>query len=104
MSCIAGPRQFGNEDEGWVAHFLYSALAGRPITVYGNGFQVRDILHVYDLLDAMQAARKAESRTRGQVYNLGGGMSRAISIVEMLQQIEEITGERPELRYDAVRP
>src|SRR5206468_1373411 len=67
MSCIAGPRQFGTEDQGWVAHFLYSALAGRPITVYGNGFQVRDILHVYDLLDAMQAARKAESRTRGQV-------------------------------------
>jgi CDP-paratose 2-epimerase len=104
MSCIAGPRQFGNEDQGWVAHFLYSARAGRPITIYGNGYQIRDVLHVYDLLDAMQAARSCISKTRGQVYNLGGGMSRAISIVEMLRQIETITGEQPDLLYSAVRP
>ena len=57
MSCIAGPRQFGNEDQGWVAHFLYSVLAGRAITVYGDGLQVRDILHVHDLLEAMQSVR-----------------------------------------------
>src|SRR5207248_2865035 len=60
MSCIAGPRQFGNEDQGWVAHFLYSVLAGRPITIYGDGYQVRDVLHVHDLIDAMMAARDAE--------------------------------------------
>ena len=104
MSCIAGPRQFGNEDQGWVAHFLYSVLAGRPITIYGNGFQVRDVLHVHDLLDAMQAARCSISQTRGQVYNLGGGISRAVSIVEMLEQIHAATNVRPELRYSDVRP
>ncbi|MDP9039775.1 MAG: GDP-mannose 4,6-dehydratase [Acidobacteriota bacterium] len=104
MSCIAGPRQFGNEDQGWVAHFLYTALAGRPITIYGDGYQVRDVLHVHDLLDAMQAARASLARTRGNVYNLGGGMKRAVSILEMLEQIEQVTGEAPDLRYRDVRP
>ena len=104
MSCIAGPRQFGNEDQGWVAHFIYSVLAGRPITIYGNGFQVRDILHIHDLLDAMEAARSSISHTRGQVYNLGGGLSRAVSIVEMLEQIGGILDDHPDLRYSAVRP
>jgi CDP-paratose 2-epimerase len=104
MSCIAGPRQFGNEDQGWVAHFLYSALAERPITIYGNGCQVRDILHVHDLLDAMEAAHANIGCTRGQVYNLGGGMKRAVSILEMLEQIESVTGYNPALRYSSVRP
>ena len=104
MSCIAGPRQFGNEDQGWVAHFLYSVLAGKPITIYGDGYQVRDVLHVYDLLDAMTAARRNIERTRGQVYNLGGGMKRAISIVELLRQIELQTNRRPNLRHSDVRP
>lgn len=104
MSCIAGPRQFGNEDQGWVAHFLYSALSGRPITIYGDGFQVRDVLHVHDLLDAMQAVRASLATARGQVFNLGGGMSRAVSIMQMLEQIQQITGEQPNLRYSEVRP
>ena len=104
MSCIAGPRQFGNEDQGWVAHFLYSTVAGRPITIYGNGYQVRDILHVHDLLDAMQAVRANLPHTRGKVYNLGGGLKRAVSIVQMLRQIEQITGEQPQLNYSEVRP
>ncbi|HEV2324351.1 MAG TPA: NAD-dependent epimerase/dehydratase family protein, partial [Terracidiphilus sp.] len=88
MSCIAGPRQFGNEDQGWVAHFLYSVLSGIPITVYGNGCQVRDVLHVHDLIDGMMAARNAVERTRGNVFNVGGGLSRAISVLELLQEIE----------------
>ena len=104
MSCIAGPRQFGNEDQGWVAHFLYSALAGRSITIYGNGCQVRDVLHVHDLIDAMVAARNAISRTRGQVFNLGGGMKRAISVAEMLREIELKTGCPLNLRYGQVDP
>ncbi|MBV8632258.1 MAG: GDP-mannose 4,6-dehydratase [Silvibacterium sp.] len=104
MSCIAGPRQFGNEDQGWVAHFLYSVLAQRPITIYGNGCQVRDVLHVADLMDAMMAARDAVTRTRGQVFNLGGGMDRAISVIEMLRQIEEKTGCPLHRRYKQVRP
>lgn len=104
MSCIAGPRQFGNEDQGWVAHFLYSVLAGRPITIYGDGHQVRDILHVHDLIDAILAAREALPRTRGEVYNLGGGITRATSVLEMLRSIERMTGEPLHLNYSEVRP
>ena len=104
MSCIAGPRQFGNEDQGWVAHFLYSVLKGRPINVYGDGHQVRDILHVHDLLDAMMAARHAIDRARGQVFNLGGGMERAVSVIEMLHTIERKTGRPLRLCHSRVRP
>lgn len=104
MSCIAGPRQMGNEDQGWVAHFLYSALARKPITVYGDGYQVRDILHVYDLVDAMQAVYRNRETTRGNIFNLGGGMERAASVIEMLRKIAEITGEELNLRYSRVRP
>ncbi len=104
MSCIAGPRQFGNEDQGWVAHFLYSALADQNITVYGDGCQVRDILHVYDLVDAMLAARERVPQVCGDVYNLGGGMERAISVIEMLRAIERLTGKPLGLIKGAVRP
>jgi CDP-paratose 2-epimerase len=104
MSCIAGPRQFGNEDQGWVAHFLYSVLAGRPLTIYGDGYQVRDVLHVYDLIEGMTAAREAVDRTRGQVFNLGGGLERSVSVIEMLEQIERKTGLPLHLQYREVRP
>src|SRR5919201_227309 len=73
MSCIAGPQQFGNEDQGWVAHFLYSALQGSPIYIYGDGRQVRDILCVSDLLDAFEAVRSHQRNVAAQVYNVGGG-------------------------------
>ena len=104
MSCIAGPRQFGNEDQGWVAHFLYSALANRPITIYGDGYQVRDVLHVYDLIDAMMRVRGAVDRCRGQIFNLGGGTKRAVSVIEMLEAIQRHTGKPPRRTYCEVRP
>lgn len=104
MSCIAGPRQFGTEDQGWVAHFLYSALERQPITIYGDGFQVRDVLHVHDLVDAMCAAERSRESTAGQVYNLGGGPERAVSLTAMLRAIEEETGIAPMLRRGEVRP
>lgn len=104
MSCIAGPRQFGNEDQGWVAHFLYSVLQGRTITICGNGFQVRDVLHVYDLIDAMMAVRIHRKRTRGEVFNLGGGMARTVSVIEMLRACERRTGNPLHLNYIDVRP
>lgn len=104
MSCIAGPRQFGNEDQGWVAHFLYSVLAGSPITIYGDGYQVRDILHVHDLLDAMEAARLHSARTRGEIYNIGGGMERVCSVLDLLHQVQALTGRPLHLGYNAVRP
>ncbi len=104
MSCICGPRQFGTEDQGWVAHFLYSALMGKEIHIYGDGLQVRDVLHVGDLIAAMQAARGALAITRGQVYNVGGGPERAISVQGMLERIEQHTGKRFTRTYSAVRP
>jgi CDP-paratose 2-epimerase len=104
MSCIAGQRQFGNEDQGWVAHFLYSLLAGRTVTVYGDGYQVRDVLHVQDLIDAMLAARAASDRTRGQIYNLGGGTARSVSVIELLRKMELKTGTALRLDYSSVRP
>ena len=104
MSCIAGPRQFGTEDQGWLAHFVYSVLERRPITIYGDGFQVRDILHVHDLIDAMEAAHRFADRTAGQIYNVGGGPERSVSVLEMLEAIADETGVDPILRYSAVRP
>jgi len=104
MSCIAGPRQFGNEDQGWVAHFLYSALTGKRITIFGDGMQVRDVLHVHDLIDAMMKVREHAESSRGQIYNLGGGMQRAYSVLEMLDAIEKVTGKTVGLNHHAVRP
>ena len=104
MSCIAGPRQFGNEDQGWVAHFLYSALAHEPISVYGSGLQVRDVLHVSDLIDAMTAVSHAGARCHGQVYNVGGGLERSVSVLEMLQLIEKRTQQTLQWHDGPVRP
>lgn len=104
MSCIAGPRQFGNEDQGWVAHFLYSLLARNSINIYGDGLQVRDILHVTDLVDAMLAARDNISRTASEVYNVGGGMERAFSIGEMLRKMERLIGSNFRCTHSSVRP
>ncbi len=104
MSCIAGQRQFGNEDQGWVAHFLYSVLNGRPITIYGDGLQVRDVLHVDDLIDAFSAARTSLEKTAGQVYNIGGGMERAVSIRELIERIEGRFNREARLSFSATRP
>jgi len=97
MSCIAGPRQFGSEDQGWVAHFLHSALRGEPISIYGDGRQVRDVLCIYDLLQAFEAVRQNQKDTVGQIYNVGGGPGNTVSLLELVREIEEITGRT--LRY-----
>jgi CDP-paratose 2-epimerase len=102
MSCIAGPWQSGNEDQGWVAHFVYSALEGRPITIYGDGRQVRDILSVDDLVVAFDKVRRQVDRTAGQIYNVGGGIDNAVSLLEVIGDIEDITGKR--IRYTLARP
>ncbi len=104
MSCIAGPRQFGNEDQGWVAHFLYSALAERPVAVYGDGRQVRDILCVEDLLHAFELVWEHREKTAGQVYNVGGGMQNTASLLELIAEIEQVTGRRLEYTNDEQRP
>jgi len=104
MSCIAGPRQFGNEDQGWVAHFLYSALQGRPISIYGDGKQVRDVLAVQDLLHAFEAAHRYRETTGGQVYNIGGGLQNTISLLELIATIEKLFGKRVSYRFRPSRP
>jgi CDP-paratose 2-epimerase len=94
MSCIAGPRQFGSADQGWVAHFLYSALNGKPLTIYGDGRQVRDVLYVEDLLCAFEAAYANREKTAGQIYNIGGGLDNTVSLLELMDRVEELTGSR----------
>jgi CDP-paratose 2-epimerase len=102
MSCIAGPRQFGNEDQGWVAHFVYSALENRPLTIYGDGKQVRDVLCVHDLVHAFDKVRTNIEKTAGEIYNIGGGMPNSVSLLEVIEEIERITGRR--VRYALQRP
>jgi len=95
MSCIYGPHQFGTEDQGWVAHFLIQALRRRPLTLYGDGLQVRDVLFVDDLVDAMLLAHEQTGQTAGQAYNIGGGPANTTSLLELLDVIAAIVGERP---------
>ena len=87
MSCIYGPRQFGTEDQGWVAHFLIRALRGEPITLYGDGHQVRDILHVSDAIAAYRAVLGAIDAVSGRAFNLGGGPDNAVSLSQVLAEI-----------------
>jgi CDP-paratose 2-epimerase len=92
MSCIYGPRQFGTEDQGWVAHFLIRALKGEDISIYGDGRQVRDILHVDDAVGAYRAVHAAIGAVKGDVFNLGGGPQNSVSILSVLREIEQLTG------------
>jgi CDP-paratose 2-epimerase len=104
MSCIYGPHQFGTEDQGWVAHFLIQALRGRPLTLYGDGLQVRDVLFVEDLVNAMVLAHECIEDTAGDAFNIGGGPSRTTSLIELMDLIADITGERPVFAMEPWRP
>jgi CDP-paratose 2-epimerase len=104
MSCIYGPHQFGTEDQGWVAHFLIRALRGEPVTIYGDGKQVRDVLFVDDLVNAFLLAQAHMPRVAGQAFNIGGGPGNTISLLDLFDLIEEIHGRRPDLRAGAWRP
>jgi CDP-paratose 2-epimerase len=104
MSCIYGPHQFGTEDQGWVAHFLIRAMEGRPITLYGDGRQVRDILCVDDLVDAFLLAQEHMATESGQAFNIGGGPANTVSLLEVLDLIGELLGRKPEVEFDAWRP
>ena len=103
MSCIYGPHQHGNEDQGWVAHFAIRSLEGREITLYGDGAQVRDILFVEDLIDAMQLARNDVERFAGTAFNMGGGPANAVSLLEVVDLIGQL-GTPPEVRHAKERP
>ncbi|RWB79049.1 MAG: NAD-dependent epimerase/dehydratase family protein [Mesorhizobium sp.] len=103
MSCIYGPRQFGTEDQGWVAHFLLSALSSQPITIYGDGRQVRDILHVSDAVAAYRGLLARIEDVKGQAFNLGGGPRNAVSLRVLLAEIADMTGSDITIRHDHER-
>lgn len=100
MSCIYGPHQFGTEDQGWVAHFLIQNMKGKPLTLYGDGRQVRDILFVEDLVEAMLIAREKMPQLTGRAYNIGGGVVNSTSLLEILHRIEALTGRHSEYTFD----
>ncbi len=103
MSCIYGPRQFGTEDQGWVAHFLIRAAARQPITIYGDGKQVRDLLFVGDLVSAMLLAEQKMEQLAGRAFNMGGGPENVVSLLELVESIAELTGQRPKLHFETWR-
>jgi CDP-paratose 2-epimerase len=105
MSCIYGPHQFGNEDQGWVAHFVLAALGEGRITIYGNGKQVRDVLYVEDLVELMLRAVDQKRRSAGQIYNVGGGPSNTTSIwLEFREILSKLTGKIPAIDHGEFRP
>ena len=99
MSCIYGPHQFGTEDQGWVAHFLIQTMNGSPITIYGDGKQVRDILFVDDLVDAIRAVFDDHALMDGRAFNIGGGVANTVSLVELLDQIQRLHGAEPDIAF-----
>lgn len=104
MSCIYGPHQRGTEDQGWVAHFLIRALNGEPITLFGDGRQVRDVLFVGDLVDLLAVAGAPASPLAGRAVNVGGGPANAVSLLEILDTIGALTGRPPVVRHGPARP
>jgi CDP-paratose 2-epimerase len=105
LSCIYGPRQFGTEDQGWIAHFINSALDRRPITIYGNGKQVRDVLFVEDLVRAFRLAANNIDSVAGEVFNVGGGPSNTISVwAEFGEFLTELAGQKIEVNFADWRP
>ncbi|MFZ5708005.1 MAG: NAD-dependent epimerase/dehydratase family protein [Pseudomonadota bacterium] len=103
MSCIYGQRQMGTEDQGWVAHFLIRALQGQPITIYGDGHQVRDILHVDDAVTAYLGAWHKIDDVRGRAFNLGGGVENAVSLRTLIDHIGTLLGRAVDLRFEPWR-
>ncbi|HEY4114754.1 MAG TPA: NAD-dependent epimerase/dehydratase family protein [Rhizomicrobium sp.] len=104
MSCLYGPHQFGNEDQGWVAHFVISALRGQPILIYGDGYQVRDVLEVGDAVCAYLLALDDIDAVSGAVFNLGGGAENTLSLRELLAAIERMEGRAPNVSFHDWRP
>jgi CDP-paratose 2-epimerase len=99
MSCIYGPHQHGTEDQGWVAHFLLRARGEEPITIYGDGRQVRDVLFAGDLVEAMLGAVARIEDLAGRAFNVGGGVQSAISLLELAQRLAVVLGREPRLEF-----
>jgi CDP-paratose 2-epimerase len=103
MSCIYGPHQHGTEDQGWLAHFMIRAADGLPITIYGDGRQVRDVLFVDDLVNAFLLAEQHLPDIAGEAFNIGGGPANTLSLLELVDRIAVFNGRRPRLVFDEWR-
>ncbi|MGK7396807.1 MAG: SDR family NAD(P)-dependent oxidoreductase [Candidatus Cyclobacteriaceae bacterium M3_2C_046] len=103
MSCIYGPHQMGTEDQGWVAHFALNVLKGKPITVFGDGKQVRDILFVDDLVRAFQLAHQQIAQTAGHMFNIGGGSKNAVSLKQVIHILNQTHWDQALIHYDQWR-
>ena len=99
QSCIYGAHQYGTEDQGWVAHFVHSILRERPLTIYGDGTQVRDLLDARDLSALYAIAIDKIAIARGEVYNVGGGPENQRNLLEVIDQIGELTGKKPQFAF-----
>ena len=104
QSCIYGTQQVGTEDQGWIAWFLIAAELGLPLTIYGDGKQVRDVLYIGDLLDAFDAAVARIAIASGNIYNIGGGISNAISLLELIDFVSKLRASPLSYRFAAARP
>src|SRR2546426_10755404 len=105
MSCIYGPRQFGTEDQGWLAHFMLRSLTGEAITIYGDGRQVRDALHVSDAVRAWLAVLDNIDTVRGRIFNLGGGPGNTISVwIEYGEMLARLAGRGGSVLFCGWRP
>jgi CDP-paratose 2-epimerase len=99
QSCIYGAHQYGTEDQGWVAHFVHSILNGRPLTIYGDGAQVRDLLDARDLSAMYESAIENIDRTSGEIFNVGGGPANQRNLLEVIDQIGQITNTTPDYSF-----
>lgn len=105
QSCIYGPRQFGLEDQGWIAWFIIALTQNKKITIYGNGKQVRDVLYIDDLMDAYNLALKKIEKSKGEIYNIGGGINNSLSIwFEFKPLLEDLFKRNLEVNFDSTRP
>ncbi|HDQ25299.1 MAG TPA: SDR family NAD(P)-dependent oxidoreductase [bacterium] len=104
QSCIYGYRQFGIEDQGWVAWFTIAAALNKPITIYGDGMQVRDVLFIDDLTDAYAAALKNIKKVSGMAFNIGGGAKNTMSLLELIAFLEKFFGKKIPLKFSGWRP
>jgi len=104
QSCIYGYRQFGIEDQGWVAWFTIATLLDKPITIFGDGKQVRDVLFIDDLCELYEAAVQRIEQVSGHVFNIGGGPSHQLSLLELLSRLENLSGKKVRPRFEGWRP
>ena len=104
QSCIYGPRQFGVEDQGWVAHFIIASVLKKKITIYGDGKQVRDILYIDDLIDAFIKVYRNINKTNGKSYNIGGGKYNSVSLLEFIDLLEDSSNKKVKSKFRGWRP